>query len=243
MRLKRFNESNLDEYIDIIKDAFYVVTDEFPLDIDQFDVSHRSVGYSVLIAINTTEEYTDLNIFKKQQNLISNISDKCLIAINRISNDLDFKKIYVIKNHSRTEIEVIFNRKKQLNDDKDIFTFYTGNDKEIHVDVHGDFLKKWFSDKNVLVKDFIIEDNLYLEVILSNTISVEKSKEIIKEIKKFTFNSGTGKISKNTGINIFNSVNVDGGPDSVESILIGIDYKKGFMFTDEVIFQGHGQYI
>ncbi len=102
MKLKRFNESTIiDSNKEIIRDAFYNITDKYPLHVTFSDIESLYNGNKYIINISYKNEYystyneDNLNDIIKQDNFVLDLHNMILISLRYLKNDFKFSSLNI----------------------------------------------------------------------------------------------------------------------------------------------------
>ncbi len=101
MKLKRFNESSdEDQNLDIIRDAFYNITDTYPLEVT-FNL-FRNRGYLNIDKVSTNDNDYTINLSFKVENkykhleLLENLIKQCNISVSYLKSDFTLCDLSVV---------------------------------------------------------------------------------------------------------------------------------------------------
>ncbi len=170
MKLIRFNESS-DTIIEDIRDAFYTITDEYPLDV-KFNIVKTADRYIVEIEFKIEGSFGDIDLALKQLNFMQDITNKCKIAISYLSNSITFDK-FIIDYSQDTDytsgFNIIFIKK---NIKKKLFTFSDVSEFDVRFFYDEELFKKWFKKFNIDVKSITTKKGL-ISIEFTHGISIE----------------------------------------------------------------------
>ncbi len=130
--LKRFNENKEEDIFEIVRDAFYNITDAYPLDITinlekwYMIASGKAEGCFVEDKSNETfdnafilveitkniKEYTLIDEAIKSFTIINDIIIKSKVSINYLKDDFNFNKLYTFDDDGQFVIAIVLELKE-----------------------------------------------------------------------------------------------------------------------------------